>query len=1231
MFGFVSARSSASFQDAVCKPDELAQRAHELGHTHLGLCDSGNVMAAVPLQKACDKHGLKPVFGASLRVLLEPLSPEQLEALPSGPSDEIWIKPSFWATLTDKLLSEGALHQGLDDPRKHAKTWWASQSPETQTQLLREHQATIQRPGFQVRLLVEDAQGWANLCTLLSIATRQICYGPTVTLVQLLEAQEGLVVLVGGLDHPNDEEFQTLAATLEPNRLVLGLEDCALLGEGGACDWARRQATTHGYPLVFSNQARYSHDRQAPFLRALHSASTGLPMSHPLVARWSTDQQGLKDRDEVDRLFEEPSLLANTADLLARLDHRLQLGTPYLPLTEPPREITHPRSRWAWMFKNFPPPAEWDLQLQPPPPRNLDQVPISEAYFRWYVEEGLRRRLVDVPPEKHATYWSQVRDDEYPVILTSAGGFGFASYFLIVSEFINWAKDHDIPVGAGRGSAAGSIAAWAMRITDLDPIAYELVFERFLNPGRLGGGGLPDIDVDISQEGREHVIEHIREKYGRDKVGQIATLMAYSLKVALTDVGRALGLHFGDVKQLTKGPLAEIGSHTEAMEIDTIQRMQHDPRWRHAFALAGGIASAYRGTSVHAGGVIITDRPIATLAPLMELPDGRTVVGMDMNDAESVGLVKFDVLGLINLDILHQVELEVERLTGQRYRYGNIPLDDEATLELLSQGRGLGVFQVESEGMRQLLTRIKPNALADLIALVALYRPGPLMTGMVDDFIERKHGRAATAYPLPELKPILEDTYGVWVYQEQIQRAAQVLAGYTLGEADSLRRAVAKKKAKEMAPHKARFIEGGVERGHPREVMEKIWTDFEGFASYSFNLAHSACYGLISYLTAWFKAHHPAAFMAAVMTWAQKGKKNWAARLQACTAEARSSGLTVLAPHVNRSEIPFVVEDGSIRWGLGQIKGLGDSSARFVVAERKRSGAFTEVRDFGHRVPKGELNKTGLNALVSSGGLDGLGCSRDQVAAIARDGHSPLQGALFSVQEVSRVGECWSWDERLRREIEAIGVPLSGSPLDRYLGLEERLRERSIPELPELRPNTDVTLVGSIQSVYKDRTRSGDAMADLHLVDRKGVTRVSVFPTLWPSVKERVEVGTCVIVRGYRPQGGGFVAREVRPLSEIFETTTSELRLCLDRAELEDRRKLEAVRSCLERHSAESGRLASVCLQTTTHNARVTLSLPHRVVPTQELLSELEGIFDRTGFVYPVAANDGIVPVIYDE
>lgn len=1160
MFGMLRARSSYSYQDAICTPAQLAARAAELGHTHLGITDSGSVMGAVELQKACNDKGLQPIFGATLRVL-----------------DELTEAPG---NVTADLVPRG---------------------------------------GFLVQVLVEDEEGWATLGGLLTQASQRLHYGPTLSMDQLLQLQgRGVSILVGGRRGPSSQELEALLQAFGPRHLILGLDDTALPGQDAANAEIIAWATRHpDVPLVAAPQVRYADTFQSPALRVLQASHAGWTIDDPRLEAWSSDQQGLMDLDALVGIYGQAAL-SKLSSVLPRFQLQLQLGRVQLPSTTPPPELRGDRrAGWKWLYATFPPPAAWNRQGPPPVPK-ASELDLSEDYFSWYARAGLQARLAGQPQIDREAYMAQL-EFELGVILKMR----YPAYFLIVAEFINWAKDHRIAVGPGRGSAAGSIVAWAMRITDIDPMLYGLFFERFLNPSRQS---MPDIDVDIEQAGRERVIQHVREKYGSEQVSQIATAMIYKLKVAYKDVARSLRVHPQDANRTTRGLLEAHDSVRDALQDPAVQRRLADPVFRRAMALSQMISSSCRQVGVHAGGVIITDQPIWQTAPIVHDPEtGRTVVGLDMHAAEDVGLVKFDLLGLKNLDIIGRTLDTIEQLTGERPDLERLDLEDAPTFELLQSGRGLGLFQVESSGMQRLLQRMRPDHIEDVIALVALFRPGPLSSGMVNDYCERKHGRQAVVAPHPKLESLLGTTNGVWVYQEQCMKAAELLAGYTLADADLLRRAIGKKKKKEMDLHRKTFVDGGVERGIDRERMEDIWSQIEGFASYGFNKAHAAAYGMITYWTAWLKTHHPSAFMASVMSLTGKAKEVWASRLQACVQECVDHDIPILPPSLQASELPFVVDGPAIRWGLCQVKGLGEDAAQRLLDLRALGGRFQDIQDLRFRLQTSALNKTALKALIHAGALDEFGPRHalyDLIRPTKAPRSGPGQASLFSIEKTVAPNRAWTWKERLSREAAALGVNLCGHPLDRYRHIELRLRGATISELQELEDRNEVTLVGVLRAIHLETTRGGRPYADLHFADRSGQIRVTCYTDLWERLRGSLEVGDCVAVSGWMSRRGEFQTfrtSRVRKLSDVLTRSTSELRIEMSSEALEG---LHALRDLLDEHEAgELGVPVYVKLQ--SPGFRSTIHLPDRLVaPSEAFFDGAERIFGRTGAVVPIGPVD---------
>ncbi|MEQ1501714.1 MAG: DNA polymerase III subunit alpha, partial [Myxococcota bacterium] len=777
-FVHLHVHSQFSILDGTAPVDTLARRAHELEMTSLALTDTANLYGAVAFYKACKAHKIHAIVGAELHV-----QPEGI---------------------------------GFADPAR-------------------------EEGGYQLIVLVEDAAGYQNLCRLVTDGIFDgMSYKPRVDLERLERHRDGLLFLTGGtkgvlgraLRHDDEplarRRFAELAERLGPERLFLELQDLGIPGDEGTNDLARELSASTGVPLVVTNAVHYLHPEEAAVHDLLNAIATGASLGDPSRLQCPTDQAYLKSDAEMRELFaQDLAAVDRTAEIADRCGFKFELGVYHFPATTPPDEraaATDPQpdtdANWAYFYRAFPPPRDFGL---PPPEEAIPVRPAGagniDGYFEWYARGGLDLRLTRIAAEHHPEYRERLESE-----LKMIEQMGFPAYLLIVAEFINWSKDHEIPVGPGRGSAAGSLVAWAMRITDIDPIRYGLLFERFLNPERVS---MPDIDVDFCQDRREEAIAHVRQKYGEAYVSQIITYGALKAKAAVRDVARVLDLNFQEADRIAKLVPEQLGIKL-ADAIEQEPRLKDlrdgDPKVRRVLALAQAIEGNYRQTGVHAAGVVIADRPLVEYAPLYrDEPEGGPVVQFDMKSAESVGLIKFDFLGLKTLDQIRDTVLFVRQNHGVSLDMSTIPEDDAAAYGLLQDGDALGVFQLESSGMRELLTRLKPSSMDDMVALVALYRPGPLQSGMVDDYVERKHGRVAVSYPHPKLEPILRPTYGTIIYQEQVMQIAQVLAGYSLGEADLLRRAMGKKDAKEMDNQRTRFVTGSVSGGTDEQVAADIF------------------------------------------------------------------------------------------------------------------------------------------------------------------------------------------------------------------------------------------------------------------------------------------------------------------------------------------------------------------------------------------------------------------------
>ncbi|MEK1909132.1 MAG: DNA polymerase III subunit alpha, partial [Pseudomonas chlororaphis] len=730
---------------------------------------------------------------------------------------------------------------------------------------------------------------------------------------------------------------------------------------------------------------------------------------------------------------------------------------------------------------------------------------------------------------------------------------GFPGYFLIVMDFIQWAKSNGVPVGPGRGSGAGSLVAYVQKITDLDPLAYDLLFERFLNPERVS---MPDFDVDFCMDGRDRVIDYVAEKYGRNAVSQIITFGSMAAKAVVRDVARVQGKSYGLADRLSKMIPFEVGMTLEkAYEQEEILRdfIKVDEEAAEIWEMARKLEGVVRNVGKHAGGVVIAPTKLTDFSPIYcdEAGDGL-VTQFDKDDVEAAGLVKFDFLGLRTLTIIKWAMETINREQVKKnlpdVNIDFIPLDDKKTYELLQKAETTAVFQLESRGMKELIKKLKPDCLEDLIALVALFRPGPLQSGMVDDFINRKHGRAELAYPHPDyqyegLRPVLAPTYGIILYQEQVMQIAQVMAGYTLGGADMLRRAMGKKKPEEMAKQRGGFIEGCANNNIDADLAGNIFDLVEKFAGYGFNKSHSAAYGLVSYQTAWLKTHHPAPFMAAVLS----ADMHNTDKVVVLIEEVRSMKLRLDAPDVNSSDFKFTVNnDGRIVYGLGAIKGVGEGPVEAIVEARAEGGPFKDLFDFCSRVDLKRINKRTLDALIRSGALDRLGPyfhdeikayqanidrnravllsaleeavkAAEQTARTADSGHADLFGGVFVEEDADvyanhRKAKELTLKERLKGEKDTLGLYLTGHPIDEYEGEIRRFARQRIVDLKPARDTQ--TVAGMIIALRVMKNKKGDKMGFITLDDRSGRIEASLFAEAFHSAQSLLQTDAMVVVEG---------------------------------------------------------------------------------------------------------------------
>ncbi|MCP5159078.1 MAG: DNA polymerase III subunit alpha [Gammaproteobacteria bacterium] len=1065
-------------------------------------------------------------------------------------------------------------------------------------------------------LLCQNLEGYRHLTRLVS---RGYLEGqqrgvPILDLAWLEGNTAGLIALSGGRDgelglallHDRPDQARTWLSDwqrLFPERFYLEVQRTGRSREEEYLEAVVELAADCHIPVVATNDVCFlqREDFEAHEARVcIHDSAILDDANRP---RRYSDQQYLRSPAEMAELFADlPEALENTVEIARRCNLHLELGKNVLP--------------------DF------------PVPEGMSAADYFSVQARAGLERRLRRRFDANTTDfvEHRRSYDERLELELKVIIQ----MGFPGYFLIVADFIQWARDHGVPVGPGRGSGAGSLVAYALGITDLDPLAYELLFERFLNPERVS---MPDFDIDFCMEGRDRVIEYVAQRYGRERVSQIATHGSMAAKAVVRDVGRVLGHPYGFVDRIAKLIPFELGITLDKaieQEAELRRLYENDQEVRTLIELARKLEGLARNVGKHAGGVVIAPVNLTDYSPLYcEQDDPSVVTQFDKDDVEAAGLVKFDFLGLRTLTIidwaLHTINEQRRAIDEPPLDISTISLSDPLTFELLKRHETTAVFQLESSGMKDLIRRLQPDCFEDMVALVALFRPGPLQSGMVDDFIDRKHGRARIEYPHPALEPILKPTYGVILYQEQVMQIAQVLAGYSLGGADLLRRAMGKKKPEEMAKQRETFVKGAVERQVESEIATYIFDLMEKFAGYGFNRSHSAAYALLSYQTAWLKAHFPAAFMAAVLS-SDMDKTD---KVVVSIEECRRLGLKLAPPAINRSKYRFTVgEAGEIRYGLGAIKGAGEGAIEALVQERRFGGAYPNVFDLCQRVDLRKLNRRVLESLIRSGAFDELGANRATLAAQLPEAlqlaeqhfrnHAAGQNDLFELATTDKTPTRllhiakmpdWSEEERLRGEKETLGVYLSGHPMHRIAAELAALGAIRLSRLTggngALRRGNDRSLLiaGLVISVRTRNANRGGRIAFVSLDDGTGRLEIRIFPEVYEQHRASIVEDAILLAQG------------TLSWDEFNQTTRLNVERVLDwemaRAEYARRVLLQlntlqcqtgALRqlaSILAEHRADGRCL--VCIEYTHSQARVELVLGQnwRVRPSEALLKRL--------------------------
>ncbi len=999
--------------------------------------------------------------------------------------------------------------------------------------------------------------------------------------------------------------------TIFENRFYVELQRTGRENDETYLHRAMKLAEEYNCPVVATNDVRFLEKEQFEVHEARVCIGEGRALDDPRREKRYSDQQYLRTSEEMCELFSDiPEALENTLEIAKRCTFDIQLGKYFLPEYPIPDGLT------------------------------------ENEFFEKISYEGLDERLeknfdtsTDTFPQKKKEYYERLAF-EIKIICD----MGFPGYFLIVMDFIQWAKDHDIPVGPGRGSGAGSLVAYSLKITDLDPLQYDLLFERFLNPERVS---MPDFDVDFCMENRDKVIGYVADNYGRDAVSQIITFGTMAAKAVVRDVARVQGKSYGLADKLSKMIPMDIGmTLTKAFEQEEVIRnfLSADGDAQEIWDMALQLEGITRNVGKHAGGVVIAPTKLTDFAPLYcDDVGGGLVTQFDKNDVEEAGLVKFDFLGLRTLTI---IDWAVKMINEQRQEQQEdlldiafIPLDDAPTYEMIKRAETTAVFQLESRGMKELIKRLRPDNLEDMIALVALFRPGPLQSGMVDDFINRKHGRAQVAYPDAKyqhmsLKPILDPTYGVIVYQEQVMQIAQVLAGYSLGGADMLRRAMGKKKPEEMAKQREVFQDGARDQGVDPELAIKIFDLVEKFAGYGFNKSHSAAYALVSYQTAWLKAHYPAHFMAATMS-SDMDKTD---KVVTFIEEVRGMGLNLLPPDVNSGEFQFAVDrQDNIIYGLGAIKGLGEGPVENIIEARK-DGAFKNLFDFCARVDSRKVNKRALEALVRSGALDNLGPlvdidfdrtvmfnaipeavkAAEQKHANSNAGMTDMFGDVVPTcdsdgdvyEEFRSKARRWSMKERLNGEKETLGLYLTGHPIDEY---ETELEHLISCRIFNARADkAKQTVAGLVVAFRVMKTKRGDTMAFVTLDDRTGRIEVAVFADAYEEHKDKLLKDAMLVIEGQISNddfSGGLKMRadSVMDLAQARLNSVEKIRISMSQSELNKNYALELKQALLPNKGGKC--VVNIAYLNDGIGVDVKLGESWNIVPSEELVTNLKTLY----------------------
>ncbi|KPK38703.1 MAG: DNA polymerase III subunit alpha [Omnitrophica WOR_2 bacterium SM23_29] len=1051
----------------------------------------------------------------------------------------------------------------------------------------------IQEASFHLILLAKDEVGYKSLLKLVSLGYLEgFYYRPRIDKELLSQYSKGLIaltsclqgeipyLLVKGKYKEAKEVTSYYKDIFGAENFYLELQENLIPEQDIANKGILRLAAELDIPIVATADIHYISKRDAQAHEALLCIQTQTTLGDPNHMRFQTDEFYFKSPDEMKQLFAElPQAISSTLEITEKCNLELEFDKTHLPHFNPPQEKTR------------------------------------EEYLRELVEAGLKKcyRVIDETVRNRVEHELKIIKDT-----------GFTSYFLIAWDFIHYAKSKGIPVGPGRGSAAGSVVSYALGITDLDPLKYDLIFERFLNPERVG---LPDIDIDFCYERRGEVINYVIEKYSKDNVAQIITFGTMQTRAVIRDVGRVMGLSYGEVDRIAKlvPPDPNI-TLEEAIngEPELRNLYKKDPKITQLIDTSLSLEGLTRHASTHAAGVVISDEPLTNYIPLFKAGEDQISTGYSMSSLEKIGLLKMDFLGLRTLTVIDETVKIIKRTKGIDIDIENISMDDPKTFALLSHAESLGVFQLESAGMRELLRKLRPNKFEDIVAILALYRPGPIGSGMVDDFIKRKHGLIPIKYDHKLLEPILKETYGIIVYQEQVMRIASDLAGFTMSQADSLRRAMSKKTPEVMEQARTSFIEGATKKGIEKRTAEKVFNLIEYFAGYGFNKSHSTAYALISYRTAYLKANYPVEFMTALLTSERDNIEKVAFYIE----ETQRIGIKILPPDVNESFAKFTVIGDTVRFGLSAVKNVGQGAIDSIITARSRIGKFKSLYELCEHVDPRLVNRKVLESLIKCGAMDEFGLHRSQLTAILEDcletasvlhkerqngqlSFFPEFGAHLKIHsrrhDIPKIAE-WPETQLLAYEKEMLGFYITGHPLAKYERLLKTYVTTLIKDLGKKRAEEEVILGGIITKVKFTTTKAkNEKMAIINLEDLSGQSEVLVFPSAYTTTEKFIRKDAIVCIKGkvnLREEKPKLIANNIIPLEELQKKYTQAIIINLTTTGI-DEKSLTILKSILESHPGTTPVYLNFKM---ADGKKVEVSVEEKlkVEPSDELAVEIE-------------------------